>query len=233
MRMTRSLGLFALLLALLAPASAMAADTTAPTGSVKASPALVVKTPDMTMDINVAAADAGEGVASIHLFFVPAGGTEKLIRVFDPGKDGEQTFSDHMRWDTGLRELSPGKYTLRAKLYDIQENVTTVSFPFEIRSAGDAPKQVVKLEVDPTVGSGLTLKIKAAAPGDVRGKLRVVVHMRNKKGQFKVFKKYSRNASAPWTLKVPLGKGKYRWQVFFDGKPPFGSTKTSAHSFGI
>jgi hypothetical protein len=231
--MTRRLGLFALLLPAFAPASAMAADTTAPTGSVTAAPALVVKTPNMSMTIKVAGDDhGGEGIASIHLFVVAAG-KETAIRTFDPGKDAPQKYDASMSWDAGLRELKPGKYTLRAKVFDAAENVSTASFPFEIRTAANAPKQKVKLDVVPKVGSGLTLKITAKGSGEVLGKLRVVVHKRNKKGAFKVFKKFSKNASDPWTLKVPLSKGAYRWQVFYDAKAPYVSTQTSAHSFGI
>ena len=138
-----------------------------------------------------------------------------------------------MRWDAGLRELKPGKYALKVKVLDVQENAGTATFPFEIRTPGDAPKQKVTLDVTPTVGSGLTLKIDAKGAGDVQGKLRVVIQRANKKHAYKVFKKYSHKASEPWTLKVPLGKGKYRWQVLFDAKAPYVSTKTGVKSFGI
>jgi hypothetical protein len=225
--------LFALLIAAFAPATAMAADTTAPTGTVTGSPALVVKTGNEKMTIKLSGDDhGGEGIASIHLFLVSAG-KESEIRTFDPGSASPQKYDASMTWDAGLRELKPGKYSLRAKIYDIQENVSTASFPFEVRSAADAPKQKVTLAVTPAVGSGLTLKINAKGTGEVQGKLRVVIHRQNKKKVYRVFKKYSHKASEPWTLKVPLGKGKYRWQVFFDAQAPYVSTKTGVKSFAI
>ena len=236
-RTTRRAGLFVLLLACFAPAAVLAAAATekkAPTGTVTGSPALVVQSGNETMRIVVTGDDhGGTGIASIHLSVAPVGGSPTAIRTFDPGKAGPQKYTASMIWDAGLRELKPGRFTLRARVFDIAENSRTVTFPFEVRTAGNAPKQKVKLDVAPKVGSGLTLKIRAKGAGDVLGKLRVVVQRRNKKGAFKVFKKFSRNASDPWTLKVPLGKGAYRWQVFYDAKAPYVSTHTSVHSFGI
>jgi hypothetical protein len=234
--MRRRLATTAVLISLLAAGAAWAADpdTTPPTGSVTGSPALLAKTDVMTMGIKVAADDhGGGGVASIHLFYAPAGGAAQHIRDFDPGKATPDTFRDGMTWDTGLRLLPIGKYTLSAKLYDRAENVRTVSFPFEIRDAADVPKQDVDLDVTPhTSGGTLTLKVRTS-PASARGKLRVVVLRRNKSGDYRVFKKYEHKAGATWTLEADLGDGAYRWQAFYDGKAPYASAKTPLKSFTL
>jgi hypothetical protein len=237
--MSRPIALFALLLAAFVPASVWAAaaptETVAPTGTITGSPAVLAKTPAMKLRIDLSADDhGGSGIASIKLFYAKLpGGKETKIRDF-PAAGGPQTLTAQMTWITGVRKLKVGKYELRAKFNDVQENVSTGTFRFEIKDPGDAPKQKVELGVDPAVGSsGLTLKIKAQAATKVRGKLRVVIEKRNNKGKYKVAKKYSHGAAAEWTLKVPLGKGKYRWQAFYDAKLPFVSTKTPVTSFDI
>ena len=232
--MLRRLAPAAVLIAALAAVNATAADDTeAPTGSVTATPAIVAKTPDMQMQIKVAADDhGGDGVASIHLFYAAAGGARHHIRDFDPGKATPDTFSDTMRWDTGLRELPAGRYELIAMLYDLKAHARTVRFGFEIRSASSAPKQKVQLDVTPSVGDGLTLRIRTS-PQDVRGKLRVVIERRDGSGDYHDFKKYSHRPDEPWKLEVPLGKGAYRWQVLYDAKAPFVSAKTAVKSFTL
>jgi hypothetical protein len=239
--MSRRLGLFALLLAAFVPASGRAADVpppkeaVAPTGTITGSPAILAKTKAMKLAIDVSADDhGGSGIASIHLFYVRLpGGPEVHIRDFTTGSN-PQTFKAQMTWITGVRSLPIGKYELHAKYYDIQENVGTGSFPFQIVDAGKAPRQKVDLQVDPAVGSsGLTLKLHAVAPIKVRGKLRVVILARDKTGKYSVVKKYLHGAANPWTLSVPLKKGQYRWQAFYDAKAPFVSTHTDATSFGV
>lgn len=235
--MRRSLIVFVLLLGVFVPAAVVAADdadTTPPTGTVTGSPALVVQTNSATMEIKVSGDDHnGTGIASIHLYVVPAGGEKKLIRVFDPGSSAPQTYTASMTWISGLRDLKQGKYTLRTEIFDVKENMSQATFPFEVVSAQNAPKQKVTLDVKASVGKGLSLKIDPKAPGDVLGKLRVVVHRANKKGKYRVFKKFSQNASEQWALQIPLGKGKYDWQVFFDGTAPYVSTKTGVKRFSV
>lgn len=236
--MTRRTGLFVLLLAAFVPASGWAVDPpppekVPPTGSVKGSPAILAKSKALKLAIDLSADDhGGSGIASIHLFYahVP-GGQEVHIRDFVSGGD-PQTFKAHMTWITGARKLPIGKYELRAKYLDVQENAGTGSFPFEIVDASKAPRQEVDLQVAPTVGSsGLHLKLHVVAPIKVRGQLRVVVKAREKNGTYRVAKKYSHGAAHPWTLTIALKKGAYRWQAFYDAKAPFVSAHTAVRSF--
>ena len=238
--MIRRLGLFVLLLAAFVPASGRAANApppemVAPTGTISGSPAILAKTKAMKLAIDLSADDhGGSGIASIHLFYVHLPGSQEVhIRDFVSGGN-PQTFKAQMTWITGVRRLGIGKYELHAKYYDVQENFSAGTFPFEIVDASKAPKQKVDLQADPTVGSsGLKLKLHAVAPIKVRGKLRVVVLARGKGGKYRAAKKYSHGAAHPWTLAIPLKKGQYRWQAFYDAKAPFVSTRTPVRSFSL